>query len=76
MRKMNANLAPSMRLSIDQDDFGKIMHHQLIFVDKSLFIRDILQDMAEVILITRLRRFGKTQYVAIVLLFCTRSPRS
>jgi predicted AAA+ superfamily ATPase len=49
-----------MRLPIGYDDFGAVIDHQLKFVDKSLFIKDIIDDSAQVILITRPRRFGKT----------------
>ncbi len=41
-------------------DFKKVAGGGYTLVDKSLFIRDILNDDAEVILITRPRRFGKT----------------
>ena len=36
------------------------------FVDKSLFIKEIIDDSAEVILITRPRRFGKTLTLSMV----------
>jgi hypothetical protein len=49
-----------MKLPIGQSDFRKLIDNQLDFVDKSLFIKEVLDDSAEVILITRPRRFGKT----------------
>jgi Predicted AAA-ATPase/PD-(D/E)XK nuclease superfamily len=50
-----------MKLPIGYDNFGKIIENKLDFVDKSLFIQDILDDKAtEVAVITRPRRFGKT----------------
>lgn len=47
-------------LPIGYDDFGDIIERQYYFVDKSLLIRDILDDSSQCILITRPRRFGKT----------------
>ncbi|OGT22205.1 MAG: hypothetical protein A3C55_05525 [Gammaproteobacteria bacterium RIFCSPHIGHO2_02_FULL_42_13] len=50
-----------MKLPIGYDNFREIIDHQLDFVDKSLFIKDILDDITtKVSLITRPRRFGKT----------------
>ena len=47
-------------LPIGYDNFGKIIESGFHFVDKSLLIQAILDDVHEVILITRPRRFGKT----------------
>ncbi len=49
-----------MRLPLGQDDFKKIRDRKYDWVDKSLFIQEILDDTAEVAVITRPRRFGKT----------------
>ncbi len=50
-----------MQLPLGYDDFKKIRDKQLDWVDKSLFIQEILDDKAtEVTVITRPRRFGKT----------------
>jgi hypothetical protein len=48
-----------MRLPVGQSNFRDIIENGLEFVDKSLLIRDILDD-TKVVLITRPRRFGKT----------------
>ena len=48
------------RLPVGISDFRKLITGKCHFVDKSLFIREIIDDSAEVILITRPRRFGKT----------------
>ncbi len=53
---MKISLERPLRLPIGCDDFGKLLDNHLTFVDKSLFIREIIQDTAEVILITRPRR--------------------
>jgi len=49
-----------MSLVIGSDNFGKIISNKYDFVDKSLFIKEVLDDAVEVLLITRPRRFGKT----------------
>jgi hypothetical protein len=49
-----------LRLPIGYDNFAKIIRNNLDIVDKSLFIRDVIDDTAEVIVITRPRRFGKS----------------
>ena len=48
------------RLPVGVSDFRKLITGKCHFVDKSLLIREIIDDSAEVILITRPRRFGKT----------------
>ena len=47
-------------LPIGIDSFRKIRESDRYYVDKSLFIRDFIQNGDEVALITRPRRFGKT----------------
>jgi hypothetical protein len=50
-----------MKLPIGYDNFRKIIDNKLDFVDKSLFIKEIIDDReTEIIVITRPRRFGKT----------------
>ncbi len=49
-----------MKLPVGIDNFNTIIEENYIFIDKSLFIKDIIDDGAETILITRPRRFGKT----------------
>jgi Predicted AAA-ATPase/PD-(D/E)XK nuclease superfamily len=50
-----------MQLPIGYSDFAEIVRSGLDFVDKSLFIQEILDNpAAQVILIPRPRRFGKT----------------
>lgn len=47
-------------IPIGIDDFKKLIEKGGYFVDKSLFIKEILDDISAVKLITRPRRFGKT----------------
>lgn len=49
-----------MKLPIGYSDFRAIIDNKFNFVDKSLLIREVIEDSAQVILITRPRRFGKT----------------
>jgi hypothetical protein len=50
-----------MALQIGFDDFGKVRTNGLNFVDKTLFIKEIIDNKnVEVSVITRPRRFGKT----------------
>ena len=49
-----------LRLPIGYDNFYEIIHKKFDFVDKSLFIKEVFDDSAQVALILRPRRFGKT----------------
>lgn len=49
-----------IKLPVGIDDFQRVMKDNYYFVDKSLFIRDVIDDAAQVILLPRPRRFGKT----------------
>ncbi|WP_192485252.1 MULTISPECIES: AAA family ATPase [Cysteiniphilum] len=48
------------KIYIGSSNFEQIIREDGLFVDKSLFIKDIIEDSSHVILITRPRRFGKT----------------
>lgn len=47
-------------LPVGVDDFGKIISKGYYYVDKTLFIKELLDKKGEVNLFTRPRRFGKT----------------
>jgi hypothetical protein len=47
-------------IPIGIDSFKKLIDRNCYFVDKSLFIKKLVEDTSEVILFTRPRRFGKT----------------
>lgn len=50
-----------MKLQIGYDNFGEVRSNNLNFVDKTLFIKEVLDDRnTKVLVITRPRRFGKT----------------
>ncbi|MFD3156636.1 AAA family ATPase [Haloimpatiens sp. FM7330] len=48
------------KIPIGVSDFKKVIEDNYYFVDKSLFIKEIVEDGSEVILLPRPRRFGKT----------------
>ncbi|WP_425360944.1 AAA family ATPase [Candidatus Tisiphia endosymbiont of Stenodema calcarata] len=48
------------RMLVGTDDFKKLLLNTDIFVDKSLLVKDIIEDSGDVILITRPRRWGKS----------------
>ena len=49
-----------MRFPIGIDNFGEIIEDGYVYVDKSLFIEEVIESHGKVQLITRPRRFGKT----------------
>jgi hypothetical protein len=48
------------KIPIGVSDFKKLISEQYYFIDKSLLIKEILEDGSEVVLLPRPRRFGKT----------------
>lgn len=56
-------------IPIGIDDFRKLRERDCIFLDKSLFIKEIIDDSSEVKLITRPRRFGKTLNLSMLRYF-------
>ncbi len=50
-----------MLLPVSTEDFGRVIDKKLYFVDKTLLIKDLFDDIAnDKIIFTRPRRFGKT----------------
>jgi hypothetical protein len=54
------------KMSIGSSDFGTLIRKDLLFVDKSLFIKEIIEDTASVVVITRPRRWGKTSNMSML----------
>ena len=50
----------SLNIPVGVSDFEKIRKNEYYYIDKSGLIEDLLKRTAEVTLITRPRRFGKT----------------
>ncbi|MBS0186394.1 MAG: AAA family ATPase [Proteobacteria bacterium] len=58
-----------MKLPIGESDFRTIIDEKFNFVDKTLFIKEIIEEASKVILITRPRRFGKTLNLSMLQYF-------
>ena len=56
------------RGGIGSDDFKKLVIKNS-YVDKSLFVKDIIEDSHDVILITRPRRWGKSSNMSLLQTF-------
>lgn len=56
-------------LPIGVDDFKKLIEHGYYYVDKTAFIRDLIDRKGEVNLFTRPRRFGKTLNMSMLRYF-------
>ena len=50
-------------LAIGYDSFADLIGNQCYYVDKTQFVKTVLQDKSKVLLITRPRRFGKTLFM-------------
>jgi len=58
-----------MRSPIGISDFKELIQGNYLFADKSLFVKDVIEDGAKVILIPRPRRFGKTLNLSMLYYF-------
>ena len=50
-------------LAIGYDSFADLIGNQCYYVDKTQFVKTVLQDKSKVLLMTRPRRFGKTLFL-------------
>ncbi len=57
------------KIAIGTSDFKTLIAENYYYVDKSLFIKEIIDDGARVILIPRPRRFGKTLNMSLLRYF-------
>lgn len=57
------------QLPIGISDFKELIKENYHFIDKSSFIKDIINDGSKVIVITRPRRFGKTLNMSMLMYF-------
>ena len=53
-------------IAIGTDDFKEIREKDSLFIDKSLFISDIIDDNSKVLLFPRPRRFGKSLNISML----------
>ena len=56
-------------LPIGVDDFKKLIDENYYYVDKTLLIKELLDNKGEVNLFTRPRRFGKTLNMSMLQYF-------
>jgi len=63
-------------MPIGVDDFKAVHERDLYYIDKSMLIKDILDDGAEVNLIARPRRFGKTLNLSMLRYFFEKTEES
>jgi hypothetical protein len=54
---------------LGKSDFRSLIEDNLYFVDKSLFIKDIIENSSDIILFPRPRRFGKTLTLSMLRYF-------
>jgi hypothetical protein len=64
---------PKLRLPIGQSDFRVLREQGYTYVDKSAFIVDVLEASAQVLLLPRPRRFGKTLNLSMMRYYVERS---
>ncbi len=57
------------KLPIGTSDFKELIENNLFFIDKSLFVKEIIEDDSKVILLPRPRRFGKTVNISMLRYF-------
>ena len=50
----------TVKFKIGTDDFAKLLLESTVFVDKTLLIKEFLEDHGDVVLLTRPRRWGKS----------------
>ncbi|MCX5924977.1 MAG: AAA family ATPase, partial [Candidatus Dependentiae bacterium] len=63
-------------LPIGIDDFKELILGDYYFVDKSLFIKDVIESKAKATLIPRPRRFGKTLNLSMLNYFFEKTEHS
>lgn len=63
-------------LPVGIDDFEKIVTGDYFYVDKTLFIKELLDMKGEVNLFTRPRRFGKTLNMSMLRYFFEENPEN
>ena len=62
------------KLPVGMTNFAAIIKQNRYYVDKTIFIKEVIEDSSEVLLITRPRRFGKTLAMNTLLHFLRINP--
>ncbi len=63
------------KIAIGEFNFKALIRNNNYYVDKTLFIQDILEEASRVLLIPRPRRFGKTLNLSMLQYFLERSEK-
>ena len=63
------NISPVPKLPMGCEDFRTLIDEKFLFVDKTLLIKELIDDGTTVSLITRPRRFGKTLNLSMLRYF-------
>ena len=61
------------QVNIGLSDFKEIIDNNRYFIDKTLIIKDFIEDSSKIVLLPRPRRFGKTLNMSIVKYFLEKS---
>lgn len=61
------------KISLGTSDFKEVIDNNRYFVDKTLIIKEFLEDSGEIVLLPRPRRFGKTFNLSILRYFLEKS---
>ena len=64
-----------VKIALGEDVFVNYVENSELYIDKSLFIRDIIDSANKVLLITRPRRFGKTLNMTMLKAFFDIKPK-
>ncbi len=64
-------MAEKIKMPVGVDDFKELVQGNFLTVDKTRFIKELLDDSAKVTLITRPRRFGKSVAMSMLKYFFT-----
>ena len=56
-------------VGIGESDFKMLRMQNCYFIDKSMYIKDIIDNDSKVVLVTRPRRFGKTLNMSMLKYF-------
>jgi len=64
------------KLDIGNSDFKSIIENNNYFVDKSLFIKEIIESQSQIVLLPRPRRFGKTLNLSMLKYYFDRNQKS
>lgn len=70
---IKTNPSPQQKLPIGLSDFSRLRQGGFYYVDKTRFIREIIDSSAQVLLLPRPRRFGKTLNLSMLRYFFERS---